>query len=145
MAPVTDEAALRLASRERSARSISLRGIVEPAGTVHSVAKAVQAFCSDPRLHHVVLLDSVTRRPVCVVTAEAAALGVVTEGVRANLDTPVDQILTRCMTRNEGERFDPILVTDNAGRFAGIARMERLITALAVAYESGHPEAAPTN
>ena len=36
------------------------------------------------------------------------------------------------MNRATSSRFEPLLVTDNAGPNAGVARMERMITALAV-------------
>ena len=49
----------------------------------------------------------------------------------AHLDTPLSEALARSMTRATSSRFEPLLVTDNAGRYAGVARMERMITALA--------------
>ena len=52
--------------------------------------------------------------------------------MRVNLDTPLSEALARSMTRATSSRFEPLLVTDNAGRYAGVARMERMITALAV-------------
>ena len=51
--------------------------------------------------------------------------------MRVNLDTPLSEALSRSMTRATSSRFEPLLVTDNAGRYAGVARMERMITALA--------------
>lgn len=45
---------------------------------------------------------------------------------------PLNEALARSMTRTASSRFEPLLVTDNAGRYAGVARMERMITALAV-------------
>jgi hypothetical protein len=51
--------------------------------------------------------------------------------MRVNLNTPLSQALARSMTRPKDQRFDSLLVTDNAGRFAGVARMERMIIALA--------------
>ena len=55
--------------------------------------------------------------------------------MRVNLDTPLAEALARAMTRAKASRFDPLLVTDNAGRFAGIARLERII--MAVVNDSG--------
>ncbi|GAB3555792.1 hypothetical protein GCM10027404_33190 [Arthrobacter tumbae] len=135
-ARIAGEAALRLASRNQVEHSTTLRAITEPAVTVHTVEEAAGVFASDPRLQTVVLVDGENRRPVCLVHAAGAAMGVVNDGMRANLDTPVHEALARCMTRPDVERFDPVLVTDNAGRFAGIARMERLITALTAAHET---------
>lgn len=87
------------------------------------------AFTRDPGLGSVVLIDD-DLRPVSLVTPDTAALGVVSQGMRANLDTPLGDALDRSMTRESSHRFDALLVTDNAGRFAGIARLERMITAL---------------
>ncbi len=70
-------------------------------------------------------------RPVAVLDAGASELGVVSPGMRVNLDTPLDQALARSMTRPQKQRFDPLMVTDNAGRFAGVARMERMVIAVA--------------
>ena len=71
-------------------------------------------------------------RPVAVLDPVAAALGMVSPGMRVNLDTPLSEALARSMTRAASSRFEPLLVTDTAGRYAGVARMERMITALAV-------------
>ena len=54
-------------------------------------------------------------------------------GLRVNLDTPLSGALAHSMTRTQGSGLDPVLVMDNAGRFPGVARMERMITALAAA------------
>jgi hypothetical protein len=43
------------------------------------------------------------------------------------------EALARSITRMQANRFEPLLITDNAGRFAGVARMERMITALTAA------------
>ncbi|WP_427129616.1 hypothetical protein [Pseudarthrobacter sp. S9] len=52
-----------------------------------------------------------------------------------NRDTLLTEALARSMTRVQASRFEPLLVTDNAGRFAGVARMERMTTALTAAGE----------
>jgi hypothetical protein len=105
---------------------------VEPATTATSTATAAAAFDENPALQSVVLLGE-HLRPVAVLDPAAAALGIVSPGMRVNLDTPLTEALARSMTRTQDSRFDPVLVTDNAGRFAGVARMERMITALAAA------------
>ncbi|MDQ0755394.1 EAL domain-containing protein [Arthrobacter sp. B3I4] len=119
----------RLASKRPVAHKTVVRDVVEPATTTASAGLAADAFTDNPALEAVVLLGE-HRRPVAVLDAGAAALGVVSPGMRVNLDTPLDQALARSMTRAKNQRFDPLLVTDNAGRFAGVARMERMITAL---------------
>mgnify|MGYP000135284043 CR=1 FL=1 len=120
----------RLATSRPVAHKTVIRDVVEPATTAVSVAQAVDAFAADPALEAVVLLGE-HLRPVAVLDAGTAALGVVSPGMRVNLDTPLNQALSRAMTRPGNQRFDALLVTDNAGRFAGVARMERMIIALA--------------
>ena len=53
--------------------------------------------------------------------------------MRVNVDTRPRDALLRATTREPGERFQPLLCTDNAGRYLGIVRVERLIRALAEA------------
>ncbi|MGW6173637.1 EAL domain-containing protein [Arthrobacter sp. NPDC055138] len=124
------ETAHRLAARDRTGRGNAVRHIVEPAFTVSTVAAAADAFAVDARLQFVVLLSD-DRRPVCILDPFAAANGWTAPGLRLNLDTPIAAALARAVTRPQEHRFEPMPVTDNAGRFAGIVRMERLITALA--------------
>ncbi|MDQ0736075.1 EAL domain-containing protein [Arthrobacter agilis] len=121
--------ALRLSARSSTAPASTVRGVVEPATTAASPRSAAELFVADPFLTDVVLLDG--RRPVAVLTEEAARLEVVDPGLVVNVDTPVDEALTRSITRDRSTRFAPLLVTDNAGRFVGIARMERLIGRIA--------------
>ncbi|WP_434994992.1 EAL domain-containing protein [Arthrobacter sp. Ld5] len=121
--------ALRLAARERGTTASTVRGVVEPAATAPSPGAAAALFDGNPHLTDVVLLDG--RRPQAVLTEDAARLGVVTTGLVVNVDTPIGEALTRSVTREAASRFAPLLVTDNAGRFVGIARMERLIGKLA--------------
>lgn len=120
----------RLASTRPVAHKTVIRDVVEPATTAAGVTQAAEAFAGNPALEAVVLLGD-HLRPVAVLDAGASALGVVSPGMRVNLDTPLSQALARSMTRPRNQRFDMLLVTDNAGRFAGVARMERMIVALA--------------
>lgn len=125
------ELALRLVVRADKSGGHTVRSLVEPATTAASPEAAASAFAVNPYLTDVVLLDG--RRPVAVLSKEAACLGLVTGGLVVNVDTPVSEALSRSITRETGSRFAPLLVTDNAGRYLGIARMERLIGALAAA------------
>ncbi len=120
----------RLASTRPVADKTVIRDVVEPAPTATSVAQAAEVFAADPALEAVVLLSE-HLRPVAVLDAGASVLGVVSPGMRVNLDTPLSQALARAMTRPKDQRFDSLLVTDNAGRFAGVAPMERMIIAVA--------------
>jgi EAL domain-containing protein (putative c-di-GMP-specific phosphodiesterase class I) len=118
-----------LAARQTPQHKSVIRDIVEPSVTAGSVGEASEAMRNNPTLQFVVLVGE-HLRPVSVLNAEAAALGVFSAGVRVNLDTRLSEALARSMTRAAANRFEPLLVTDNAGRFAGIARMERMITAV---------------
>lgn len=121
-----------LASKPPVAHRSTVRDIVEPATTATSIPAAAAAFDGARDLLSVVLLGE-HHRPVAVLDPTAAALGMMTPGMKVNLDTPLSEALARSMTRTQDSRFSPLLVTDNAGRFAGVARMERMITALAEA------------
>ncbi|MBT1004454.1 EAL domain-containing protein [Paenarthrobacter sp. DKR-5] len=129
---VEPEAAHALAARHSAAAAGVVRDVVEPARTATSTAQAADSFGADQLLESVVLLED-HFRPVCVLDAGSAGLGVVVPGLRVNLDTPLGEALARSMTRPRAARFEPLLVTDNAGRFAGIARLERMITAVVAA------------
>ncbi|WP_241985042.1 MULTISPECIES: EAL domain-containing protein [unclassified Cryobacterium] len=124
------DVALRLAARRVSSAAAVIRDVLEVVPTVESVAAAAAAFGAQPRLRSVVLIDE-HHRPVAALGGGSARLGVVSQGLRVNLDTPITEALKRAMTRDETSRFDPLLATDNAGRFTGIARLERLVTAVA--------------
>jgi len=129
-APIPLETAHRLAARDRTDQGHAVRHLVEPAFTASTVEAAADAFGVDARLQLVVLLSD-DRRPIRVLTPYSAARGETSPGLRLNLDTPIAAALARAVTRAQEHRFEPMAVTDNAGRFAGIVRMERLITALA--------------
>ena len=104
-----------------------VRDLLEPAPATATVADAARIFTESPDLRSVVLMDH-HDRPVCVLDGESAHLGVTADAVRVNLDTPVRDALLRAITRESTHRYDPLIVTDNAGRYAGIVRLERLIT-----------------
>ena len=48
-------------------------------------------------------------------------------------DMPVSVVSRRAMARPAEHRFDPLVCTDEGGRYAGLVRMERVIDALAAA------------
>lgn len=121
----------RLASKPPVTHKAVIRDVLESATTATTAALAAEAFAGNPGLQAVVLIGD-HLRPVSVLNPVAAGLGVVSPGMRVNLDTPLNEALARSMTRTASSRFEPLLVTDNAGRYAGVARMERMITALAV-------------
>ncbi|TFC53710.1 EAL domain-containing protein [Cryobacterium sp. TMB3-1-2] len=104
-----------------------VRDLLDIAPGAESVAAAARIFTDHAEVRTVVLIDH-HGRPVSVLDSESAHLGVTTGAVRVNLDTPVRDALLRAITRDSTHRYDPLIVTDNAGRYAGIVRLERLIT-----------------
>ena len=120
----------RLASKPPVTHQGVIRDVLESATTATTAALAADVFAENPELQLVVLIGD-HLRPISVLNPAAAGLGMVSQGMRVNLDTPLNEALARSMTRTSSSRFEPLLVTDNAGRYAGVARMERMITALA--------------
>ena len=104
-----------------------VRDLLDVAPAAESVESAARIFTEHEGVRAVVLIDH-HGRPVSVLDGESAHLGVTTDAVRVNLDTPVRDALLRAITRDSTHRYDPLIVTDNAGRYAGIVRLERLIT-----------------
>ena len=137
----------RLAAKRPAARKTVIRDVLETAPTAATAAQAADAFAAGPALQSVVLLGE-HLRPVAVLDADTAELGLVSPGMRVNLDTPLNEALARSMTRTKASRFEPLLVTDNAGRYAGVARLERMIMALTDAADpagAGGPEPSGAN
>lgn len=120
--------ARHLATRSGTGRAPAIRAITETALTVRDLTEAGAAFATQPLLTEVVLLAA--GRPVSVLTREDTVAGAVPPGMCVNIHTPIREALARCITRDEPSRFGPVMATDDAGRFAGLVRLERLITAL---------------
>ncbi|OMH23477.1 diguanylate phosphodiesterase [Tersicoccus phoenicis] len=118
----------RTTDRENDVGARTVRAALEPVPTVTDLAEAPGRFTDGPHLNAVVLLDELDR-PVAVLesTVDLYALA---PGMRVNVHTPLPEALERAVTRPGAQRFEPLLVTDAAGRYVGIARIERLITAL---------------
>lgn len=133
-APLAPGIADRLSEKSRAqtplTRALTVRDVAEPARTVTDPAETTDLFAADPSLGFVVLLGSY-QRPVAILQPGSSTLdGPAIPGLRVNLNTPLEEALARSMTRAPAERFGPLIITDSAGRFAGVARMERMITAL---------------
>ncbi len=105
-----------------------VRELCDPVPAATSVAEATRVFADYPLVRTVVLIDQ-HNRPLSVLDSESSHLGMIADGLRVNLDTPLRDALLRAVTRERSNRYDPLLLIDNAGRYAGIARIERLITA----------------
>jgi EAL domain-containing protein (putative c-di-GMP-specific phosphodiesterase class I) len=119
----------RLASNRPVLHKTVIRDVLETAPTATTAALAAEAFAGNPALQSIVLLGD-QLRPVSVLDADTAGFGLVSPGMRVNIDTPLSDALARSMTRTKASRFEPLLVTDNAGRYVGVARLERMIMAL---------------
>lgn len=76
-----------------------------------------------------VVLDA-HRRPVRLLDAATVWSGGTDDFLRVNVDTPVDAVARRMMTRSRGKRLDPALVVDAAGRFVGAVSVERVVARL---------------
>jgi EAL domain-containing protein (putative c-di-GMP-specific phosphodiesterase class I) len=120
---------LRLAARQTREEKRTVRDLVEPAPAVAHIGEASAAFRADAGLASVVIID-MQHRPLAVLESDASHLGVASPGLRVNLDTGIAEALQRAMTRERGNRFEPLLATDNAGRFVGLVRLERMIEAV---------------
>lgn len=113
---------------EAKRQGATVRDVLEVTLSAHNAADAAALFAADPGLRTVALVTS-DRQPVRLLDVNSAHLGFTTDAMRVNLDTPIKDALLRAVTRDSESRYDALIVTDNAGRFTGIARIERLITA----------------
>jgi hypothetical protein len=118
--------ALQLSGRLNGPPSGTLRDLVETNPSARDAAGAAINLASNPALDIVVILDS-HRRPVGVADLESVAMGMTSEPMRLNLDTPTREAGRRAMGRPRHTRFQPVICTDNAGRYAGVVHLERLI------------------
>ncbi len=123
------DVAHQLAGSERRRHDASVRGLLERVAVVGDGVSTAESFASDA-VDLVVTVDHGSR-PLRVEYRG----GVVTsaaECLRVNLDTPVVDATQRAVARPLSTRFSPLLGIDNAGRFVGVVRMERLVDALTV-------------
>lgn len=126
---VEPSAALQLITSGAVVRGAgTLRGILGTAASATCLDDA-RAQCGRGDVDIVVMLDA-DHRPVGIVTPETALVGQTLPGMRINADTPFAEAALRATTRATATRFTPLLCTDDAGRFVGVVRMERLIHAL---------------
>ena len=127
-----------------------IRSRFRPAHATVSVASLIEAvpmlpepvsdqavgvlFDRRPGPDHIALVDA-HGRPTGLVRRADHHAGA--EPVRTLLvvspDTPVQVATRRAMGRPTAHRFDPLVCTDEAGRYAGLVRIERLVDSLASA------------
>ncbi len=122
-----DVAARLVARGHAPAAEGTVRDVLEPTLVASSVEAAAQQ-CMDGAARPVVVVDEQTH-PVAVFTPDLLHLGVAERGMRVNLNTPISEALLRAIAREPAERFQPLMCTDGAGRYLGVARIERLIHA----------------
>lgn len=108
----------------------TIRAHLETCPTVGSIQAAITLLASDDHLDIVVIVDD-RGRPPGVADLDAAAIGTAAHPLCVNLDTSVAQAVQRALRRPRSIRFMPVVATDNAGRYAGTAHIERLADALA--------------
>jgi hypothetical protein len=94
-----------------------------PTSTDHDRARA--AFATT-HVDVVVLLDDIGR-PVSTMDISGIVHAIRDSGLRVNVDTPVPDVLQRAIVRVPAQRFAPLVCVDDAGRYLGVVRMERLI------------------
>ncbi|MFI5495136.1 EAL domain-containing protein [Actinoplanes sp. NPDC051859] len=128
-APITGEAERDLLNRPPASAGRTLRRHLEHPPVVTDVTLACAAF-DDPGIDLVVLCDE-QRRPIAALDERTAPFPVLTAALRINVDSPVEDAALRAITRADWSQ--PLLCTDNAGRYVGIVRIPRLIHALGTA------------
>lgn len=124
-----DSTAVHLRSFASRTDDSTLRSLMENARTAFNPSHAAEAFVQDD-VDVVVILDE-HGRPVATLDPEGLLHPVRDTSLQVNADTPVAQAAHRALTRPDGRRFHPMVCTDNAGRFVGLVRMERILDFLA--------------
>jgi EAL domain-containing protein (putative c-di-GMP-specific phosphodiesterase class I) len=123
------DAVLRVVTQQQAVERPGLRPLVEFAPTASDV-DAARVLLGDDRHDTVVLLDG-HARPVGTVDGWGVPHAIRDSGLRINVSTPVEEAAQRAIVRPAAARFHPLVCTDNAGRYCGIVRVERLLDALA--------------
>ena len=106
----------------------TLRQIMERTATAYDEKAAAAAFVDDA-VDLVVLLDD-HHRPIATMDIEGLLHSASDPSMRMNADTPVTEAAERAITRPTRQRFRPLVCVDEEGRFAGVVRMERVLTFL---------------
>lgn len=130
---IDTETALRLVDTARRVLGTTLRSLVDTAATAESVEHGLARFDLD-QVDVVVVLDEHSR-PVSTISAAGLTLSR-SRTLRFNIDTDVVQAAHRAVARPAAERNEPLVCTDDVGRFVGVVRMENVVKALATAAAS---------
>jgi EAL domain-containing protein (putative c-di-GMP-specific phosphodiesterase class I) len=126
--PMAPGAAMRILAQARTSHAAGLRALLEHVPTA-AMSGSPRPFDGDT-LETVVLLDE-HGCPVATVGTDGLVHAIRDSGLRVNVDTPLDQAAQRAIVRPVAQRFQPLVCTDDAGRYVGIVRMERLVEGLA--------------
>ncbi len=128
------EAVARLAARTSVRSAHTVRELLEAVPTAPDTAGAM-AILAVGTASAVVVIDHL-RRPFAVYAASHRQPDSGVRGMCVNADTPLREVLLRAVTRDARQRYEPIIVTDSAGRYVGIVRMERMIHAIVALSDS---------
>lgn len=128
-AALTDDAERTLLRKPPTPSGATLRPRLEHPPIIRSIEDIGGAFTATD--WDIVVLQDSTSRPVAVLNAADSVLPIISPGLRINVDTPLSAAALRALTRPGLGWSQPLLVTDNAGRYVGVVRMERILQDLA--------------
>ena len=106
-----------------------LRALLQQSYTTTNLAAAQSVLPDTTGFDELVVLDEY-RRPTALLEQDTAGEWVPAPVLAVNIDTPVADAVERAMARPRDIRFTPLACTDNAGRFLGVLRIERLMAHL---------------
>lgn len=126
---------IRATAATRSAATDDVMGLVEPAPAVRSAevsAAGPDLFLDHPDVELAVVVDE-RERPLGLLRRDDGLARRPWNGVVQCVGpgTGVAELAVRSLTRPAGTRFDPSVCCDQAGRYVGLVRMERLVERLA--------------
>jgi EAL domain-containing protein (putative c-di-GMP-specific phosphodiesterase class I) len=124
---ITEAAERQLLLRSPITSTRTLRPLLQSAPTARTTIEAAALFSQACEPDDVVVLVDGHLRPVAVARPDGIVLGITDTALTVNLDTVAQPALQRALTRPAATRFAPLVCVDNAGRYVGIVRLERLI------------------
>ena len=125
------ETALHLLTSASLQGGRTVRSLLEATTVVSDQDPDPFSRFADDSVDFIVVTDAMSR-PVAALTPERP-LRSLADDIRVNLDTDVAEVAFRTLTRPHSHRFEPVVCIDNAGRYVGIVRVERLLHTLATA------------
>lgn len=111
-------------------RDAGLRPLLRSIPVISAAAlDQAASYFSRLRIRHAVVLDGT--RALGLMTPSAAFEGEVLSTFRANVNTSPDELAHRIAVAADGDRFLPVIVSDDAGRYVGVVPVNRLLGHLA--------------